>query len=632
MIAFKSQKRQRDQQRKQKITENRKHLANVRVVQKNLVFVVGLPPRLADADILKKHEYFGKYGKIHKVVINPSTTYAGVQGPSASAYVTYVHNADALRAIQSVNNIMIDGRLIKTSLGTTKYCSHFMKNQQCPKGDCMYLHDLGDSEASFTKEEMHQGKHQEYEKRLHDALIAASGANNIAGIVGSANSSIVSGNGTSKTNASVTMSSSSSTSSVSTANTSSSVNAQKEAWPSLSISPINTKDVLGNVTTVSGKSKKDKSRNEKGRHEKSKAKSKNNVCLTSNTSNKENYTPEKIPVSIDTTGTTTSSTDLNAASSQHKTERNKDKGTSRTAISKDQNKTKDNVESSENNKQLQLADDDLNPNKIKSSEKMFSLSKRSANNTHRSPSSSSENSDDHVSESSVSENSTPDSFSNARSSVSHTESKKETSLKSDADKTSKNMKRDRKTTELDSTKLEDSINKSQEEIEKFDHSKNDCTNEMSDALSKLNVFDDSNSFFSSSNAFQQPSILRNKVDGDIRQSQMSPVPTSHLPDLLNGYSNSDWTAMDPAILSFRQFSSFPHQGPMPLHQQDFFLQQLAQQPPQQQQNGTGFNNQTQQMLGMNLTNNLISGQSPSMTQVNANVQGMLEFLKTRQFV
>lgn len=94
------------------------------------------------------------------------------QGPSASAYVTYVHNNDALRAIQSVNNITIDGRSIKTSLGTTKYCSHFMKNQVCPKPDCMYLHELGDSEASFTKEEMHQGKHQEYEKRLHDSLIA----------------------------------------------------------------------------------------------------------------------------------------------------------------------------------------------------------------------------------------------------------------------------------------------------------------------------------------------------------------------------------------------------------------------------------------------------------------------------
>ncbi|XP_055539351.1 uncharacterized protein DDB_G0283357 isoform X2 [Wyeomyia smithii] len=182
IAAFKAEKRQRDQQRKAKISENRKHLANVRVVQKNLVFVVGLPPRLADPEILKKHEYFGKYGKIHKVVINPSSTYAGVQVPSASAYVTYINNNDALKAIQSVNNINMDGRLIKTSLGTTKYCSHFMKNQTCPKPDCMYLHELGDQEASFTKEEMHQGKHQEYEKRLHDTMQAQLGLTAVNGV------------------------------------------------------------------------------------------------------------------------------------------------------------------------------------------------------------------------------------------------------------------------------------------------------------------------------------------------------------------------------------------------------------------------------------------------------------------
>lgn len=51
----------------------------VRVVQRNLVFVVGLSPRLADPEVLKKHEYFGKFGKIHKVVINQSTSYAGSQ-------------------------------------------------------------------------------------------------------------------------------------------------------------------------------------------------------------------------------------------------------------------------------------------------------------------------------------------------------------------------------------------------------------------------------------------------------------------------------------------------------------------------------------------------------------------------
>ncbi|BES99826.1 RNA recognition motif. (a.k.a. RRM, RBD, or RNP domain) [Nesidiocoris tenuis] len=167
---LKAEKRQKDQQRKQKTAENRKHLANVRVVQKNLVFVVGLPIRLADPEILKKHEYFGKFGKIHKVVINQSTSYAGSQGPSASAYVTYQRSDDALKAIQTVNNIAVDGRTVKTSLGTTKYCSHFMKNQSCPKGDCMYLHELGDNEASFTKEEMQQGKHQEYEKKLHEQL------------------------------------------------------------------------------------------------------------------------------------------------------------------------------------------------------------------------------------------------------------------------------------------------------------------------------------------------------------------------------------------------------------------------------------------------------------------------------
>lgn len=72
-----------------------------------------------------------------------------LQGPSASAYVTYQRAEDALRAIQAVNNIHVDGRTLKASLGTTKYCSHFMKNQQCPKPDCMYLHELGEVFSFF---------------------------------------------------------------------------------------------------------------------------------------------------------------------------------------------------------------------------------------------------------------------------------------------------------------------------------------------------------------------------------------------------------------------------------------------------------------------------------------------------
>lgn len=113
---------------------------------------------------------------------------------------------------------MIDGRLIKTSLGTTKYCSHFMKNQSCPKPDCMYLHELGDSEASFTKEEMHQGKHQEYEKRLHDALIAQTAATNN-----------ISPSGNTKLGETIKLSNE---------NGCSDGEPGKDAWPCLSTSPI----------------------------------------------------------------------------------------------------------------------------------------------------------------------------------------------------------------------------------------------------------------------------------------------------------------------------------------------------------------------------------------------------------
>ena len=38
--------------------------------------------------------------------------------------------------------------------------------------DCMYLHKIAEPEASFTKEDMHAGKHTEYERLLHEQLAA----------------------------------------------------------------------------------------------------------------------------------------------------------------------------------------------------------------------------------------------------------------------------------------------------------------------------------------------------------------------------------------------------------------------------------------------------------------------------
>lgn len=36
----------------------------------------------------------------------------------------------------------------------------------------MYLHKIAEPDASFTKEDMHAGKHTEYERRLHEELAA----------------------------------------------------------------------------------------------------------------------------------------------------------------------------------------------------------------------------------------------------------------------------------------------------------------------------------------------------------------------------------------------------------------------------------------------------------------------------
>ena len=48
---IKNEKKQKEVQRKQKLTDNRRHLAAIRVLQRNLVFVVGLSQRLSDPEV-----------------------------------------------------------------------------------------------------------------------------------------------------------------------------------------------------------------------------------------------------------------------------------------------------------------------------------------------------------------------------------------------------------------------------------------------------------------------------------------------------------------------------------------------------------------------------------------------------
>lgn len=133
----------------------RRALVDVRVIQYNLVYVIGLSPRIAKEDTLRSHEYFGQYGNIIKLVVNRSHMRNGAHN-SASAYITYEKKESARESIASVNGFYLDDRTIKASFGTTKYCNMFLKGLQCTNPDCLYLHHQGDESDSFTKEQMQQ--------------------------------------------------------------------------------------------------------------------------------------------------------------------------------------------------------------------------------------------------------------------------------------------------------------------------------------------------------------------------------------------------------------------------------------------------------------------------------------------
>jgi len=134
---------------------DRKSLHNFRVVQRNLVYVIGLPAGLVpNEDSLRKPELFGQYGKIGKVVVHRNSAHSAAHN-TVSAYVTFTHKEDAKAAIQALDGHWLDSStLLRASFGTTKYCNNFVRGVPCNNPDCVYLHEIGDDEDRFTKEEI----------------------------------------------------------------------------------------------------------------------------------------------------------------------------------------------------------------------------------------------------------------------------------------------------------------------------------------------------------------------------------------------------------------------------------------------------------------------------------------------
>ncbi|KAG0026487.1 transcriptional repressor general negative regulator of transcription subunit 4 [Podila clonocystis] len=165
LVMIKNEKKAKEREKKEIEAMSRKHLSNMRVVQKSLVYVIGLPTKLAnDEHTLRQHEYFGQYGKISKVVINRRNTpmpSAGALPNQASlgVYITYSRKEDAAKAIAAIDGSIWDGKILRASYGTTKYCTYYLRGLSCQNPGCMYLHEPGEDADSYTKEDLAVGKH-----------------------------------------------------------------------------------------------------------------------------------------------------------------------------------------------------------------------------------------------------------------------------------------------------------------------------------------------------------------------------------------------------------------------------------------------------------------------------------------
>ncbi|KAI5459271.1 hypothetical protein BGZ63DRAFT_415897 [Mariannaea sp. PMI_226] len=127
-------------QKNQKKQVQKREAEKENLVQKNLVYITGLAPTT-----LRKPEFFGQYGNIQKISISNRKSSDG-QHQSLGIYAT--------RCIQAVHGSQNGDRILKAQHGTTKYCSAWLKNEKCGNPGCMFLHEQGDEEDSYSRQDL----------------------------------------------------------------------------------------------------------------------------------------------------------------------------------------------------------------------------------------------------------------------------------------------------------------------------------------------------------------------------------------------------------------------------------------------------------------------------------------------
>ena len=165
----------------------RKRLFDVRVIRRNLVYVVGITPRFCNEKSLHDLKMFQKFGNVLKIHATPPKPNSVL--PTGSAYITFDDEQSAAECIRGVDGTTLDQKTLRASFGTTKYCTSFLKAQKCLNPNCLYLHDGGEDRDSFTKEEMLAQYGTKNTKAFQDAARSAAASGSVSHGSSSYNSS-----------------------------------------------------------------------------------------------------------------------------------------------------------------------------------------------------------------------------------------------------------------------------------------------------------------------------------------------------------------------------------------------------------------------------------------------------------
>ena len=130
--------------------------SNIRVICKNILYLIGIPYEIANEDTLIRKEYLGQYGSIQKIIINKNGYLKNESDyPTYSSYITYSSEIEASLALLALNNSNHFNQKLNACYGTNKYCNSFLQGIECTNKDCYYLHEAANKNDIINKNESH---------------------------------------------------------------------------------------------------------------------------------------------------------------------------------------------------------------------------------------------------------------------------------------------------------------------------------------------------------------------------------------------------------------------------------------------------------------------------------------------